>query len=102
MRSWCARVSVIYGIRGRAAGGAIAECRMFAANVGQFGRRAARAADILWLYVGPLAYRVLVTGRGWTLDEYETWLAGTLYTQLMDNGPPAGKQQRPGRAGCAR
>jgi hypothetical protein len=55
-----------------------------------------RAADILWLYVGPWAYRVLVTERGWTPDEYQTWLAGTLYTQLMNNGPPARKQQRPG------
>lgn len=45
-----------------------------------------RAADILWLYIGPWAYRVLVTERGWTLDEYETWLAGTLYTQVMDDG----------------
>jgi hypothetical protein len=26
---------------------------------------------------------VLVTERGWTLDEYEVWLARTLYTQLM-------------------
>jgi TetR/AcrR family transcriptional regulator, regulator of autoinduction and epiphytic fitness len=43
----------------------------------------ARAADILWLYVGPWAYRVLVTERGWTLDEYEEWLARTLYMQLM-------------------
>jgi AcrR family transcriptional regulator len=43
----------------------------------------ARAADILWLYVGPWTYRVLVTERGWTLDEYEEWLARTLYTQLM-------------------
>jgi TetR/AcrR family transcriptional regulator, regulator of autoinduction and epiphytic fitness len=42
-----------------------------------------RAADILWLYVGPWAYRVLVTERGWTLDEYEQWLARTLYEQLM-------------------
>jgi TetR/AcrR family transcriptional regulator, regulator of autoinduction and epiphytic fitness len=45
-----------------------------------------RAADILWLYVGPWAYRVLVTERGWTLDEYEAWLADTLYTQVMSNG----------------
>jgi TetR/AcrR family transcriptional regulator of autoinduction and epiphytic fitness len=42
-----------------------------------------RAADILWLYIGPWAYRVLVTERGWTLDEYEAWLADTLFTQLM-------------------
>jgi AcrR family transcriptional regulator len=50
-----------------------------------------RAADILWLYVGPWAYRVLVTERGWTLDEYEEWLARTLYLQLMSDqeGHPA-------------
>lgn len=48
------------------------------------GLSVARAADILWLYVGPWCYRVLVTERGWTLEEYETWLASTLYTQLMD------------------
>ncbi len=45
-----------------------------------------RAADILWLYVGPWSYRVLVIERGWTLDEYEAWLADTLYTQVMSNG----------------
>src|SRR5215468_4519551 len=52
----------------------------------------ARAADILWLYVGPWSYRVLVTERGWTLDEYEAWLADTLYTQVMDIAPGAGRQ----------
>jgi TetR/AcrR family transcriptional regulator, regulator of autoinduction and epiphytic fitness len=52
------------------------------------GLSVARAADILWLYTGPWAFRVLVTGRGWTLDEYQAWLAGTLYTQLMINSPP--------------
>jgi TetR/AcrR family transcriptional regulator of autoinduction and epiphytic fitness len=41
-----------------------------------------RAADILWLYTGPWAYRAFVIDRGWTLDEYEDWLAATLYTQL--------------------
>jgi len=51
------------------------------------GLSVARAADILWLYVGPWSYRVLVTERGWTLDEYETWLADTLYTQLMTVTP---------------
>jgi hypothetical protein len=41
------------------------------------------AADILWLYAGPWAYRSFVTGRGWTLDEYEAWIGDTLYHQLM-------------------
>jgi TetR/AcrR family transcriptional regulator, regulator of autoinduction and epiphytic fitness len=56
-----------------------------------------RAADILWLYVGPWSYRVLVTERGWTPDEYQTWLTDTLYTQLMNHSPPAANEQRPGR-----
>ena len=50
------------------------------------GLNIARAADILWFYLGPWSYRVLVTERGWTLDEYEAWLADTLYTQVMSNG----------------
>jgi hypothetical protein len=50
------------------------------------GLTVARAADILWLYLGPWSYRVLVAERGWTLDDYEAWLAGTLYTQVMSNG----------------
>jgi len=45
------------------------------------------AADILWLYIGPWSYRVLVTERSWTLDEYEAWLADTLFTQLMNREP---------------
>jgi TetR/AcrR family transcriptional regulator of autoinduction and epiphytic fitness len=44
---------------------------------------ARHAADILWFYTGPWAYRAFVTDRGWTLDEYEGWLAETLRTQLM-------------------
>ena len=58
----------------------------------------ARAADILWFYAGPWAYRGLVTGRGWTPDEYEAWIGDTLYTQLMDPqaGPIAGAAAGPG------
>jgi AcrR family transcriptional regulator len=48
------------------------------------GLSVARAADLLWFYAGPWAYRALVTGRGWTLDEYEAWIGDTLYTQLMN------------------
>ncbi len=47
----------------------------------------ARAADILWWYTGPWAYRTFVTERGWTLDDYEAWLADTLYDQLMNARP---------------
>jgi len=46
-----------------------------------------RAADILWLYYsGPWAYRSFVTGRGWSLDEYEAWIGDARYTQLMNPG----------------
>jgi len=48
-----------------------------------------RAADRLWWYAGPWAYRGLVVARGWSLDEYEARLAETLSTQLMT---PAGDQ----------
>jgi len=48
------------------------------------GLSVARAADILWFYAGPWAYRGLVAGRGWTPGEYEAWIGDTLYTQLMD------------------
>lgn len=56
-----------------------------------------RAADRLWWYAGPWAYRGLVLARGWSLDEYEAWLAETLYTQLMTlpaPPDPSGKADR--------
>jgi TetR/AcrR family transcriptional regulator of autoinduction and epiphytic fitness len=43
----------------------------------------AQAADRLWWFAGPWAYRGLVISRGWSLDEFESWLAETLYTQLL-------------------
>jgi AcrR family transcriptional regulator len=46
------------------------------------------AADRLWWYAGPWAYRGLVRGRGWSPDQFESWLAETLFTQLMVQ-PPA-------------
>jgi TetR/AcrR family transcriptional regulator of autoinduction and epiphytic fitness len=43
----------------------------------------ALAADRLWWYSGPWAYRGLVISRGWSLEQFEEWLGETLYTQLM-------------------
>jgi TetR/AcrR family transcriptional regulator of autoinduction and epiphytic fitness len=45
-----------------------------------------RAADILWFYTGPWAYRSFVTDGGWSLDEYEAWIGDTLYNQVMNPG----------------
>ncbi|MGK3204150.1 TetR/AcrR family transcriptional regulator [Amycolatopsis sp. MEPSY49] len=42
-----------------------------------------RARDIVWTLNSPQVYQLLVGGRGWTDDEYETWLAGTLTAQLI-------------------
>jgi TetR/AcrR family transcriptional regulator of autoinduction and epiphytic fitness len=43
-----------------------------------------KAADILWWYAGPWAYRGLVTTKGWSDDEYEAWLARTLNDQIFE------------------
>lgn len=42
-----------------------------------------KAADRLWWYAGPWAYRGLVKTRGWTLDEFESWLTEAIHTQLI-------------------
>lgn len=46
-----------------------------------------QAADRLWWYAGPWAYRGLVTTRGWNLDEFENWLTETILTQIMIQPP---------------
>ena len=42
-----------------------------------------RVRDILWMYTGRDVYRMLVLERGWSSDEYESWLATTLIKTLM-------------------
>ena len=41
------------------------------------------ALDIYITLVLPEIYRTLVPERGWTVDQYENWLAGTLIRQLL-------------------
>jgi AcrR family transcriptional regulator len=41
-----------------------------------------RVRDILWMYTGRDVYRMLVLERGWSSDEYESWLAETLISAL--------------------
>ncbi len=43
-----------------------------------------RAADILWTLNHPAVWQLLVTGRGWTDKEYETWLGDVFCAQLLD------------------
>lgn len=44
---------------------------------------ASRALDILLACTVAEVYRTLVLERGWTLDEYERWLADALIAQLL-------------------
>jgi AcrR family transcriptional regulator len=42
-----------------------------------------RARDLIWLHTAPDTYRLLVLERGWSLDEYERWLAASLAAALL-------------------
>jgi AcrR family transcriptional regulator len=44
----------------------------------------ARATDVLWTLNHPMLYQLLVVERGWSPEQYERWLAGTLVEQLLD------------------
>jgi len=41
------------------------------------------AADIIYTVMSPEVFRILTVERGWSLGEYEAWLARTLRTQLL-------------------
>jgi AcrR family transcriptional regulator len=43
-----------------------------------------QATDILWFYLGPAAWDLLVAGRQWTWDEAEQWLAGQASAAILD------------------
>jgi AcrR family transcriptional regulator len=47
------------------------------------GLDAARAADLLWALNHPDLWRLLVRVRGWSLGEYEDWLAGAFRRELL-------------------
>ncbi len=42
-----------------------------------------RAIDIVWLYVEPLQWELLVTRRGWSRAAYADWLAASLKLHLL-------------------
>lgn len=50
-----------------------------------------RARDILWTLTSREVYRMLVMERGWSSDEYESWLRRTLLQVLI--GPSKGKAE---------
>ena len=53
----------------------------------------------------PEVYRTLVLERGWSIDQYETWLADTLLQQLLATRKlpavaPRPSRRQPARRGC--
>jgi AcrR family transcriptional regulator len=56
------------------------------------------AGDVLWTLNDPDLYMSLVTLRGWPVDRFRTWLAGTMAHLLLDpakvdaSGPPSPRQ----------
>lgn len=47
-----------------------------------------RARDILWTLTSREVYRMLVIERGWSSDEYESWLRRTLLQTLIGGDKP--------------
>ncbi|HEY6036765.1 MAG TPA: TetR/AcrR family transcriptional regulator [Kofleriaceae bacterium] len=61
--------------------------RLFAAELVKTGQLRAdltldRVADVIWAMNGPELYMLLVTQRGWSADEFATWLADA-WTRLL-------------------
>ena len=48
---------------------------------------AAAARDILWTLTGRDIYRMLVSERGWSSEQYESWLGDQLVAGLLGNKP---------------
>jgi AcrR family transcriptional regulator len=47
------------------------------------GLDSARARDLLWALTSPELYQLLVIERGWSPDEYESWLATAITDALL-------------------
>ncbi len=50
-----------------------------------------RATDLLWMLNHPDVWRLLVTVRGWTAQEWEVWFADACCAQLLRCEPPHGE-----------
>ena len=43
-----------------------------------------RARDLIWIATAPETFALVVRDRGWSLDDYEQWLAARLETDLLE------------------
>lgn len=55
---------------------------------------AARATDILWTLNHPDVWLLLVGERGWTPEQFETWLGDTAIDLLLHRRGPRGEHRR--------
>jgi AcrR family transcriptional regulator len=53
------------------------------------------ARDIFWMFTGRDVYRMLVRERGWSPQQYEDWLAGTLVDSLLGAHLEPGQRRSP-------
>ncbi len=51
--------------------------------VQQEGLDVAAAADVVWTLTSPEVHHMLLEIRGWTREQYETWLRDTLERSLL-------------------
>ncbi len=54
------------------------------------------ARDLFWMLTGGDVYRMLVTERRWSPQQYEDWLADTLVSSLLDKRGNVAKSLRSG------
>ena len=46
------------------------------------------AADVVWVLNDPVHYDMLVRGRGWSDEQFQTWLTRALETELVGRSAP--------------
>ena len=47
------------------------------------------ARDVVWAMNSPEFYRLLVVGRGWSGEMFESWLADAWHRLLLEDGVPS-------------
>lgn len=54
-----------------------------------------RATDVLWLLNSPAVFAHLVRRAGWSLDQYQAWLADAMVNELLDHDQQHGSRRPP-------
>jgi hypothetical protein len=53
------------------------------------------AIDVLWLLNSPAVFAHLVRRAGWSLDQYQAWLADAMVNELLDHDQQHGSRRPP-------